>query len=187
MKNFYKSGRLTHPFILLAGRRSALSVTYRVNLSYGRFREGIDSHLSGFIIGSHVGGNERQGLSLLQTNGKMTALTKRPDLIYHFGGISSDGQYLAWSSNERHSAFFDVYVYHLESGESTCVFQSDGTNHPVCLSPDGRHLLVSPITSNVNNQLYLVDVHSKTSKLLTFRDGEALWRFSRSDFADPPC
>jgi dipeptidyl aminopeptidase/acylaminoacyl peptidase len=128
------------------------------------------------VIGTDVGGNERQSVSLLHPNGEITALTHRPDLIYHFGGISADGQYAAWSSNERHSAFFDVYVYHLETGESTCLFQSDGTNHPVRFSPDGGQLLISQLTSNMDNRLLLVDVHNKASKLLTSSDGEALYQ-----------
>lgn len=57
-----------------------------------------------------VGVNEKQQLFILEENGELMPLTNSPEHIHHFGGVSPDGKYLAWSSNRRHPAFL-TYMF----------------------------------------------------------------------------
>lgn len=125
------------------------------------------------MISADVGGNERQGLWLLDETGQFQAITSRPECIYQFGGISKDGKHIAWSSNERNPAFFDIYIYSVETGTSARIFEHNGTNQPVAFHPDGTRLLIRRNTTNMNHDLYMIDIDTGREQYLTPHSGEA--------------
>ncbi|MEK5174202.1 S9 family peptidase [Heyndrickxia sp. FSL W8-0496] len=127
------------------------------------------------IVGMDVGVNEKQQLFILEENGELMPLTNSPEHIHHFGGVSPDGNYLAWSSNRRHPAYFDIYVQNLETYEMERVFKGDGLFKPVKCHPKGTSLLIEKINTNLDNDLGLLDIASGVVTWLTYHEGEAIF------------
>ncbi|MBI4497111.1 MAG: S9 family peptidase [Chloroflexi bacterium] len=116
-------------------------------------------HARHLVIGMDSGGNERQQLFLLAEDGsRLTPLTHNPETIHAFGGWAHDNRRMALASNERHPAYFDVAVLDTATGEARRVFEHDGTNYAVGWSPDDRALLVNRYTTNLDNDLFLLDL-----------------------------
>lgn len=99
------------------------------------------------IIGMDVAGNEKQQLYLLKDDGEIIALTNSPEHIHQYGGSSPDGKWIAWSSNRRNPAFFDIYIQNLETLDVRLVFSYDGTFSAVQWSPNGKSILVERLNS----------------------------------------
>ncbi|MDP9372321.1 MAG: S9 family peptidase, partial [Chloroflexota bacterium] len=97
------------------------------------------------------------------------------DVIHSWGAWSPDGARIAYASNERDRRFFDIWVRPLE-GEPRMALQQDGTNNVQDWSPDDRSLLISRANSNLDNDLFLLDLDSGETTLLTPHEGEALHR-----------
>ncbi len=130
------------------------------------------------LVSADVGGNERDQLYLLSADGAaFTALTSQPETIHRFGGWSPDGSRIIYSSNERDSRYFDIYERNVETGETTQLFQHDGTNHAFRYSLDGHYVLMSRWYSNVNNQLFMLDTITGETRALTpeMKDGHAIY------------
>ncbi|MBU5210499.1 S9 family peptidase [Heyndrickxia oleronia] len=134
------------------------------------------------IVGMDVGVNEKQQLFILEENGELMPLTNSPEHIHHFGGVSPDGKYLAWSSNRRHPAFFDIYVQNLETYESERVFKGDGLFKPVKWHPKGNSLLIEKINTNLDNDLGLLNIASGAVTWLTYHEGEAIFDSPQFNF-----
>src|SRR5579871_290023 len=88
-------------------------------------------------------GDERTQLYVLTEQGTTErALTAQPGVIHTFGDWSHDGRRLAYASNARDAAHFDVYVRDADgAGEATPVYVREGSNHVVNWSPADRELL----------------------------------------------
>jgi dipeptidyl aminopeptidase/acylaminoacyl peptidase len=128
------------------------------------------------IFGSDVDGNERtQFYWLSQEDEAARPLTSRADAIHNWGGWSPDGKRIAFSSNRRDPAFFDVYIQEVPDGEARLVLQHDGNNYPVGWGPDGRSLVVSRVTSSRENDLYLLDLVRGEHRHLTPHPHEATY------------
>ncbi|MDB5101510.1 MAG: peptidase prolyl oligopeptidase active site domain protein [Cyanobacteria bacterium RYN_339] len=126
------------------------------------------------LFGKDHGGDERAQLYLLSPDGTRTvALTNDPKTIHTFGGWSPDGKRICYASNARNSAFFDLYVMDVASHKATRVLQQDGTNYAAGFSPDGRSIVFSRVDTPSNQNLYLLDLASKQSRLLTPHKGDA--------------
>jgi dipeptidyl aminopeptidase/acylaminoacyl peptidase len=134
------------------------------------------SYISGTtlrIFGMDEGVNERQQLFLLKENGDTIPLTNSPDHIHHYGGSSPDGKWIAWSSNRRHNTYFDIYIQNIETLEIKLIWENDGNNYPLKWTPDGKALLFSSSSSNLDNDLGLLSIESCEINWLTEHDGEA--------------
>jgi dipeptidyl aminopeptidase/acylaminoacyl peptidase len=95
-------------------------------------------------------------------------LTKQLKAIHGFGGWSHDGEAIAFSANRDDPARFDIYVQKLPAGEPRLVAKGPGGYYsPIGWSPDDQSLLVSRTESNVNQDLYVIDVAKGTVKQLT--------------------
>ncbi|WML49795.1 hypothetical protein RCG23_07630 [Neobacillus sp. PS3-34] len=125
------------------------------------------------IIGMDVGVNEKQQLFLLNGDGELQPLTDSLDHIHQYGGSSPDGTWIAWASNRRHAAYFDIYVQNLETLEIKQVFLGDGMYHVMKWSPDGQSLLIEKVNSNLDNDLGLLDVNTGELSWLTLHEEEA--------------
>jgi dipeptidyl aminopeptidase/acylaminoacyl peptidase len=108
------------------------------------------------VVASDRGGDERHQLALLVGPGDSRPLTADPEVIHTVGVWSPDGRAIAFASNRRHAAFFDVYLQGLPAGEPTLVFAADGVHEPVAWSPDGAYLVVERRNTPSDQELLLV-------------------------------
>ena len=132
------------------------------------------------LFGMDVGGDERQQLYLLSNDGEVvTPLTADAETIHTFGAWSPDGDSIAFVSNRRDRAFFDVYIRDLSSHENRLVYQQDGTNAVADWSPDGRYLLLTRSVSNLYNDLYLFDLRTQDVTLLTRASGDVTYTLAQ--------
>ncbi|HXH26596.1 MAG TPA: DPP IV N-terminal domain-containing protein, partial [Candidatus Acidoferrum sp.] len=129
------------------------------------------------IFGRDEGGNEKTQFYLLQLSTKqITSLTNLPDVIHHWGGWSRDGKYIDFTSTERNGTDFDVYTLNLETMEKTCVLAQGGWHGSLGFSPEGTMLVVSRAESNVNHDLFLIDLSNpKDCQHLTPHQGHATY------------
>jgi dipeptidyl aminopeptidase/acylaminoacyl peptidase len=127
------------------------------------------------LFGMDSGGNERSQLFLLK-DGEVTDLTGDPEAIHYPGGFSPDGRRVAYTATRRNGTDFDVFVQDLPHGEPQTVWEVSGYHTVADWAPDGGALIVSRHHSNVNNDLYKVDLETGQATLLTPHEGEA--RFS---------
>ncbi len=133
---------------------------------------------NGLLFGMDAGGNERAQLFLLE-DGEVTNLTNAPDAIHYPGDFSPDGRRIAYTATRRNGTDFDVYVQELPEGEPEIVWEVSGYHTVADWAPDGRALIVSRHHSNVNNDLYGLNLETGEATLLTGHEGDA--RFSSAN------
>jgi dipeptidyl aminopeptidase/acylaminoacyl peptidase len=119
-----------------------------------------------------AGGNERSQLFLLG-GGEEWDLTRVPEAIHYFGGFSPDGERIAYTATRRNGTDFDVFVQDLPDGEPETVWETPGYHTVSGWAPNASFLVVSRHHSNLNNDLYRLDVTSGEATLLTPHEGEA--------------
>ena len=127
------------------------------------------------LFGMDAGGNERSQLFLLEDGG-VRNLTGAPDAIHYPGDFSPNGRRIAYTATRRNGTDFDVFVQELPGGEPETVWEVSGYHTVADWAPDGGALIVSRHHSNVNNDLYRLDLTSGEATLLTPHEGDA--RFS---------
>jgi dipeptidyl aminopeptidase/acylaminoacyl peptidase len=130
------------------------------------------------LFGMDAGGNERSQLFLLE-DGQVTDLTGAPEAIHYPGGFSPDGGRIAYTATRRNGTDFDVFVQELQEGEPEMVWEVSGYHTVADWAPDGRALIVSRHYSNVNNDLYRLNLETGEATLLTGHEGDA--RFSSAN------
>lgn len=129
------------------------------------------------LVTSDTGGNEHDQLYLLSlSDDELRPLTDLSDVIHGFGTWSPDGRCISYSCNQRHPAFFDVYIMDVSSGDISCILQQDTTLVPEAWSPDGTMLIVSRANSLLDNDLFLVQIDGSTPLLLTPHESEAAYK-----------
>lgn len=105
-----------------------------------------------------VGGNERDQLFLLPSQGgEVDTLTNNPKAI-HGGTFTHDGHSVVYVSNARNEAFFDIHMMDLVTRQSRVLHQSDHQNRLVELSRDNRWLIISRDSGNANQFVYVKDL-----------------------------
>jgi dipeptidyl aminopeptidase/acylaminoacyl peptidase len=136
------------------------------------------------IYAMDAGGNERTQLYLLRGVGGNTDhglgdgwvsedLTRQPKAIHTFGGWSNDGEQFAFSCNREEASRFDIHVQKLGAKESTLLAKGPGGYYTaLAWSPDDRHLLVSRNESNINQDLYIIEVATGKIRHLTPHKGD---------------
>ena len=124
------------------------------------------------VFGKDAGGNEKEQLYLLTADGSIiTPLTEQPEVIHRFGGWSHDGQWIAYASNQRNEAFFDIYIQNVKTKETRRVYQGDGTYYAVAWSPDDKRLLFGVYNSSFDQDLYVLEFATQTVTHLTPHEG----------------
>ena len=123
------------------------------------------------LFNMDAGGNERMQLFLLQ-DGEVSDLTRAPEAIHYSGGFSPDGRRIACTATRRNGTDFDVFVQELD-GEPEMVWEVSGYHTVSDWAPDGSFLLVSRHRSNLDNDLYRLDLDKGEAKLLTPHEGDA--------------
>jgi len=139
-----------------------------------------------FIITRDTGGDEQDQLYLLQgdaTQGvEITALVENPKVKNNLGEWQPAGGAISFSSNQRHPAFFDIYTLDTKANAAPkLVFQGDGSHYAGNWSHAGRYLLFHRANTNVDYDLFLLDLENPNAepRHLTPHTGPA-----RFDFAD---
>ncbi|UCG62739.1 MAG: S9 family peptidase [Candidatus Zixiibacteriota bacterium] len=128
------------------------------------------------IVGASVGGSEQSQLYLVDANtGRVLQLTYYEDV--RFGGVawSPDDKYIYYYSNEENRVDFFIYRMDIATGESKKIFGETGGvtgwNWLVDLSQDGKFALIDNGTSNVSNDLYLLNLETGEYEKLNEDEG----------------
>jgi dipeptidyl aminopeptidase/acylaminoacyl peptidase len=127
-----------------------------------------------FVFGMDEGGNERAQLHRYDlASGAITNLTATPDAKHRWGGWSHDGDRVAFTSNRRDRSVFDVYVQDRDGvgDDAELVFEGDGWLTAGGFSPDDSALIVSEAYSNVDQDVYVLDVDTGERTHLTPHEG----------------
>ena len=140
------------------------------------FEDGIDFFTLAYngamaIVGASVGGSEQSQLYLMDTKtGRTMQITDFEDT--QFGSVvwAKDDKSIFYRSNQENKRDFFLYRMDIASGKSEMIFGSDngvpGYNAIFDVSKDGNLMIVGNFTSNVNNDLYLLDLTTgKATKL----------------------
>ena len=121
-----------------------------------------------------AGGNERAGLCLIdRSTGEERDLTRDPDAVHYSGGFSPDGERVAFTATRRNGTDFDVFVQDVPDGEPQSLWELSGYHTIAAWSPDGSFLVVSRQHSNLNNDLYRLDLATGEATLLTPHENDA--------------
>ena len=134
-------------------------------------------------FGMDEGGNERAQLYRLRDDGsEVVNLTQRPDAKHRWGGWSHDGDLFAFTSNRRDESVFDVYVQGRDEAgdDADLVYEGDGWLTPAGWSPSDDRLLVHEAYSNVDQDVYVLDVESGELECVTPHEDEI--RFASPSF-----
>jgi dipeptidyl aminopeptidase/acylaminoacyl peptidase len=117
------------------------------------------------------GGNERHQLFLFSGDGvEVRRLTQDDEAIHQFPVWSHDAGRIAYASNARESACFDIYIQAVDGGPPEMVFQSDGNYRPLAWSPDDAQLLLSHEISSAHQPLFMLDLATGDIGALTLVD-----------------
>lgn len=128
------------------------------------------------IFGKAEGGNEKTQLFLLDiTTKEVTPLTTNTEVKYGFDGFSTNGKKILLSSNERNGTDLDIFIMDLATKESTVVFAEGGYCTGKGFSSNDNYVIISKFDSNVNNDLYLVDLKTNKSTQITNHDVETVY------------
>jgi dipeptidyl aminopeptidase/acylaminoacyl peptidase len=137
------------------------------------------------LVAADNNGDEQFQLYLVKSDGTgIRPLTSNPKVRHNFGGWSSDGRQILYSSNKRDPKYFDCYLMDVSSGAEKLVFQMDAMTSAEALSHDGKTLIAAEAKSNTDVNLYAVDVATGKGRLLTPHTTEAVYNpieFSSDD------
>lgn len=132
------------------------------------------SSIGTFAIDADVGGTENAQIFLADSHGlNLKNIANDPSHMYRFGRFAPDGRRFSYSSNRRNGRDFDIYAYDVERDEHRLLVSSEHMNHAHTFTPDGRALVLSRSHTNLDNDLYLVDIDSGDLSHLTPHEGEA--------------
>ncbi len=132
-----------------------------------RVMQALYAHRSDDIVfAMDNGGDERQQIYRLR-NGDVTEIAVNAAVMHSLGVLSPDDRQVAFSSNGRNPAHFDVYTANLDGTNQQCVYEQDGSNFVSDWSPDGRSLLITRRTGSLDAELFLLDLASGEATHLT--------------------
>lgn len=159
------------------------------------FEEGIDGFNlcwdgSMAIVSADVGGSEQSQLFLMDTRtGRVIQLTDNPEVQYGSVTWTRDDASIYYRSNEENGKDFFLYQMDIATGDSRKIYDgSEGYNVIADLSEDGEHMIIANYTSNINNDLYYLNLKTGKHKQITkdkkdvmygsvslMRDNKILW------------
>ena len=161
---------------------SGASQVYRINeegwpYQLSTFEDGIDFFVLSYggdmaIVGASVGGSEQSQLYLMDIEtGRTYRLTDYERVQFGSVGWAKDDLSIYYRSNEENKRDFFIYQRDIATNTAHKVFgDSAGVNGYLSvadLSQDGQKMIVYRYTSNVENELYLVDLTTGDYQLLT--------------------
>jgi len=130
------------------------------------------------LFGKAEGGNEQTQFYLYSLETKqIKSLTNNPRVKYNFGQYSRDGRFIAFSQNERNGKDFDVYIMNMENGEVERVYDQGGSCYAIGFSPKNTYLGIAKWHTNLNTDLFLINIGDKTIELVTPHEGDAYFNW----------
>jgi len=146
------------------------------------FEDGIDffrlSHNGQMaIVGASVGGSEQSQLYLMNPEtGRVIQLTHFDDIQMGSVVWAKDNKSVFYRSNEANGRDFFLYRMDVSTGDSKMIFgEVPGYNTIGEISQDGNLMVILNLTSNVNDDLYLLDLSTGKHEKLTEDEGEFLY------------
>ncbi len=142
------------------------------------FEDGIDFYRASYsgaavVVGASVGGSEQSDLYLVDSASGVLTTLKAGEGIRHGAPLwSPDEKYVYFSSNEANGRDFFIYRIDTGTGVVDLVWEKSGWNSPDDISQDGARIVTGRWLSNVNNDLYLVNVETGEEALLTEHEGD---------------
>ncbi len=133
---------------------------------------------SGLIFGKARGGDENTQFYWMKPDGSdVKELTNDPKVRHNFAGVSKDGKKIYYASNKRDRTFFDVYSMNLATLAETMLYQYDGNINIAAVNDAGTKFVLSRsgIEKSLDNDLYIVDVATKTETHLTPHTDASEW------------
>ncbi|MBU8933049.1 MAG: S9 family peptidase [candidate division Zixibacteria bacterium] len=149
------------------------------------FEDGIDFFVLGYsntmaIIGASTGGSEQSQLFLMDTQtGRVLQLTHAEDI--QFGSVTwgKDDKHIYFRSNEENGRDFFIYEMDIATAEYHKIFGDTATvagyNFIGDISKDGTKMIIGHLTSNINDDLYLLDLTTGEFEKLTEDDGDVIY------------
>ncbi|KPL00585.1 MAG: hypothetical protein AMJ90_08070 [candidate division Zixibacteria bacterium SM23_73_2] len=132
------------------------------------------------IVGAAKGGDEQAQLYLVDTEtGQTKALTKKTEVRHGSPEWSPDNQKIYFYNNQTNLKDFHIFSLDLETKKQEKIFEYHGWNSIADVSFDGRYLLIYHYPSNINNDIYLVDLTTLKSENITPHQGDYLFQYSR--------
>lgn len=128
------------------------------------------------ILQADTGGNEQYQLFLMDAKtGRVKQLTDNPDVVFGYPIWSPSCEKIYFRANIDNKQNFDVYEMDIKSGSMKKLYDGNGYFGPSDVSLDGKFLLIYEYTGNDNNNLYLMNIASGKTKLLTPHEGSLLY------------
>lgn len=135
------------------------------------------------IVGAARGGDEQAQLNLVDTEtGRITSLTSKPAIRHGSPTWSPDNQKIYFFSNQTNLKDFHIFSMDPKTKKQEMVFEFHGWNSVADISNDGRYLLVYHYPSNINNDIYLVDLTTLKVENITPHEGD--YTFEHSKFSE---
>ncbi len=124
---------------------------------------------SSLIYGADNNGNEQESYYIISANGRQEneILPATKGGFRVFGGFSGDGNHIAYSSTERNGLDFDIYMADIKSGVSNRIYEGKYGFFVNAVSPDGRHLIISETVGEDADNLFLLDVNSGKTTIIS--------------------
>jgi len=151
------------------------------------FEDGIDFFVpspSGTqaIVGASIGGSEQSDFYLLNTDTGSIATFKAAEGIRHRAPVwSPDEKYVYFQSNQENGTDFFIYRISVADKRVDKISSMQGWNAPINVSADGSKLLMTHYSSNVDTDLYLLDLAHRAEQHLTEHRGDYVFFNGRLD------
>ncbi|MBC7921105.1 MAG: S9 family peptidase [Ferruginibacter sp.] len=124
------------------------------------------------LYSSDQGGNEIAHLYLKNPDGTVKDLTPDAEAISQFTGWSFDKASFFFTSNRRDRRFFDLYEMDIRTFQPKLLFKNEAGYQPATISDDKRYVALSKTITTNNSHLYLYDVQTKKTSLLSEHRGD---------------
>lgn len=119
------------------------------------------------------GDQKFQLFTLDAASGESTLVTHAPEARHRLGGWMPDGKSIFYTSNARDSRYLDCYVMDLATRRAERVSDVSGLLRAVAVSHDGRLMAVEELHSGTDNDIRIVDIATKSSRVITPHSGAA--------------
>ncbi len=123
-----------------------------------------------FLYSTDRGGNERSHIYVRELDGTVTDLTPGEDTKAAFLQWSQGEDAFFLLTTERDPRFFDLYEYSVRDYHRERLYQNDAGMDLAAISPDRRSLVLGRRVTNADSDLYLHDLLSGATRLLTDDD-----------------
>jgi dipeptidyl aminopeptidase/acylaminoacyl peptidase len=132
------------------------------------------------VVGASVGGSEQADLFLIDTSNGTVSTLKQDEKVRHGSPLwSKDEKYVYFSSNEENMRDFMLYRMDPASRKIEKVWHKDSWNGASDISADGTKLLGGHWISNMNSDLFLIDLKTGGEVLLTDHEDDYIFDYGR--------